>query len=282
MPLRVGVMGSATGPVTRDLMDQAYELGRNVALNGCVLITGACPGLPLAAACGAKQEGGLVVGISPALDLEEHLRKYHCPLDFHDVLIFTGSGLMGRELVNIRSSDIVVFVGGRSGTLGQLAIAYDEGRLIGVLTGFGGISDAAETILAACDKETGAHVVYETSALRLLGELLRVYRTRLTHRPSYSCADHPPGEADPMPGMERDPVCGMLILPQAAEEERSFEGDQYVFCSPECVERFDADQLKYVPKARQVADPATRAGETRSPGAPATARGLVHEPEWEI
>src|SRR5438093_12370710 len=42
---------------------------------------------------------------------------------------------MGREITNIRSCDIVVIVGGRIGTLGEFAIAYDEGRLIGVLTG---------------------------------------------------------------------------------------------------------------------------------------------------
>jgi uncharacterized protein (TIGR00725 family) len=138
MPLKIGVMGGATGLITREQMDRAHLLGRAIAQNGCVLITGGCPGLPLAAACGAKQVGGMVVGISPGLSLDEHVHKYHSPTEFHDVLIYTGSGLMGREVVNIRSSDIVVIVGGRSGTLGELAIAYDEGKLIGVLKGMGG------------------------------------------------------------------------------------------------------------------------------------------------
>jgi uncharacterized protein (TIGR00725 family) len=222
-------MGSATGPVTRELMDQAYELGRSVARSDCVLITGACPGLPLAAACGAKQVGGLVVGISPALDLEEHVHKYHCPTDFHDVLIFTGSGLMGRELVNIRSSDIVVFVGGRSGTLGQLAIAYDEGRLIGVLTGFGGISDAAENILAACDKETGAHVVYETSALRLIEELLRVYRTPWLTGPrtplSISCR----GKRAPWPAWSATRSAGCASSPRRPKRSDPSRGTSTSF-----------------------------------------------------
>jgi predicted Rossmann-fold nucleotide-binding protein len=47
---------------------------------------------------------------------------------------------MGREVVNIRSSDIVLIVGGRSGTLGEFSIAYDEGELIGVLLDTGGIT----------------------------------------------------------------------------------------------------------------------------------------------
>ncbi len=93
--------------------------------------------------------------ISPALSLDEHAYRYQSPTVAHDVLIFTGSGLMGREVVNIRSSDIVAIVGGSSGTLGELAIAYDEGKLIGVLTGTGGISDMVEDILKTCNKETG-------------------------------------------------------------------------------------------------------------------------------
>ena len=127
MPMKVGVMGGATGEFTKEQLDKAHRLGEAIAKRGCVLITGGCPGLPHAAACGAKQGGGFVIGISPGLSLDEHVQKYGSPTEFHDVLIFTGSGLMGREVVNIRSSDIVVIIGGRSGTLGELAIAYDEG-----------------------------------------------------------------------------------------------------------------------------------------------------------
>jgi uncharacterized protein (TIGR00725 family) len=251
MSLKIGVMGGATGVMSREYLDKAHQLGRAVAKSGSVLITGACPGMPLMAACGAKQEGGMVVGISPGLSLEEHVGKYNSPAEFHDVLIFTGSGLMGREVVNIRSSDIVVIVGGRSGTLGELAIAYDEGRLIGVLTGTGGISDMVRDILAACAKDTGAQVVYDAEPERLIQELLRVYRSSHHRRPSCFCLDRPPGEeVGPMPGTERDPVCGMEVVPQVAAAERTVEGHRYVFCSAACVERFDADPLKYAPRSK--------------------------------
>src|SRR5579871_2672907 len=113
MALKIGVMGGATGVIAQEYLDRANEIGRAIAKQGCILLTGGCPGLPLSAACGAKQEGGLVIGISPGLSIDEHVYKYHSPTEFHDVLIFTGSGLMGREVVNIRSSDIVVFIGGR-------------------------------------------------------------------------------------------------------------------------------------------------------------------------
>ncbi len=251
MPLKIGVMGGATGLMTREQMEAAHLLGRAIAQNGCVLITGGCPGLPLAAACGAKQAGGMVVGISPGLSLDEHVHKYRSPTEFHDVLIYTGSGLMGREVVNIRSSDVVVIVGGRgrSGTLGELAIAYDEGKMIGVLTGTGGISDMVADILKACSKETGAAVIYDPDPQRLIDELLRVYRTAPRRQPSCFCAERPPGEdTRPLPGMETDPVCGMALLPQAAAAERTFEDRRYIFCSSACVERFDADPRRYLPK----------------------------------
>jgi uncharacterized protein (TIGR00725 family) len=226
MALKIGVMGGATGIIGRAHLKKAHELGRAIAQSGCVLITGACPGLPLAAACGAKQAGGMVVGISAGLSLDEHVYKYDSPTEFHDVLIYTGSGLMGREVVNIRSSDIVAIIGGRSGTLGELAIAYDEGKLIGVLTGTGGISDLVADILTACAKETGAQVVYDAAPQRLVKKLLRAYRTSHFRRPSCFCLDRPPGmEVAPTPATVRDPVCGMGLVPEAAAARRAVDSE---------------------------------------------------------
>lgn len=184
------------------------------------------------------------MGISPGLSLDEHVHKYGSPTDFHDVLVFTGSGLMGREVVNIRSSDIVVIVGGRSGTLGELAIAYDEGKLIGVLTGTGGISDMVEQILAACAKDTGARVVYDADPEYLVGEVLRLYRTEHYRRPSCFCNEGTRAEGAVASGMERDPVCGMLLHSEAAAAQRVVSGHRYVFCSLACAERFDVAPLE--------------------------------------
>ena len=244
MALKIGVMGGATGVLAREQLDKAHELGRAIAENGAILITGGCGGLPLAAACGAKERGGLVVGISPGLSLDEHVRKYGSPTEFHDVLIFTGSGLMGREVVNIRSSDIVVIIGGRSGTLGELAISYDEGKLIGVLTGTGGISDMVQDILAACAKDTGARVVYDADPRSLVSELLRAYRVEHHRRPSCFCADG--DHRDSTAGDARDPVCGMEIVAAAAAAERVVDDQRYVFCSLRCAAQFDVDPSRYL------------------------------------
>jgi uncharacterized protein (TIGR00725 family) len=160
MKLKIGVMGSADGIFLKRHKEIAYELGRAISLNDCITVTGACPGLPLESARGANEAGGLVIGISPGLSEWEHVYKYHSPLEYHDVIIFTGSGLMGREVVNIRSSDIVVIIGGRSGTLGEFSIAYDEVKLIGVLYGTGGITSEIKNIVRIIKKKTGAKIIY--------------------------------------------------------------------------------------------------------------------------
>ena len=187
MKLKVGVMGSSGGDLSPEVMEKSYRLGEAIASRDCVLITGACPGLPHESVRGAKAAGGLVVGISPGLSLDEHVRKYGSPTEGYDVLVFTGSGLMGREITNIRTCDIVVIVGGRTGTLGEFAIAYDEGRLVGILDGTGGITEVIGDILKVSAKQTGGRVVFEEDPVRLIDRLLEVYRTEHYRKPSCFC-----------------------------------------------------------------------------------------------
>jgi uncharacterized protein (TIGR00725 family) len=248
MPLKVGVMGGAGSDIPVVYLDKAILLGEAIAIAGCIVITGACPGLPLAAARGAQRRGGTVIGISPALSLDEHAFKYESPTLAHDVLIFTGSGLMGREVVNIRSSDIVVIVGGSSGTLGELAIAYDEGKLIGVLTGTGGISDMVKDILATCNKDTGARVVYDDDPCRLVEQLLDAYRTEHFRRPSIFCRGPSDATSTPVEGSQPDPVCGMWVAPRKAAARRTKSDKRYVFCSLQCAEHFDTDPERFQSK----------------------------------
>ncbi len=184
MKPKIGVMGSCSEPISKQARAAARSLGEAIARNDCVLITGASPGLPYDSVLGAKSLGGLTVGISPGLSLAEHVGKYASPCQGFDVIVYTGSGLMGREVENIRSSDMVVIIGGRSGTLGEFAIAYDEGKLIGVLRGTGGIADQVELLSRICEKETGGHIIYGTDPAALLSDLLKYYRTVHCANPS--------------------------------------------------------------------------------------------------
>lgn len=180
----IGVMGAAGGELRPEVRRRAYDLGAAIARAGCVLITGACPGLPYDSARGARDAGGLSVGISPALSRSEHVNTYASPVDAYDVIIYTGSGLMGREVHNIHSSDIVIVAGGRSGTLGEFAIAYDEGKLIGVLSGSGGIADELHNIVPKLGKMTNAALVYEADPAQLVQRCIELYRGAHYQRPS--------------------------------------------------------------------------------------------------
>lgn len=188
MRLTVGVMGSADNDQSPQAGSLAFRLGKAIADRGFILITGACPGLPYECARGVREGGGLSIGISPALSLDEHVHKYHSPSDSYDVLIYTGSGLMGREVTNIRSSDMVIILGGRSGTLGEFAIAYDEGKLIGIMEGSGGITATIPEIVASFgDKDTGARVIYDNDPELLIAQLVQAYTSEHYRRPSCFC-----------------------------------------------------------------------------------------------
>ncbi len=177
MKTMIGVMGSVAG-FHPDASEMSYQLGRAIAQHDCIIVTGACPGLPYDAVRGAKDADGMTVGVSPGHNFAEHTIKYSSPWEGFDVIIYTGSGLMGREITGVRSCDIVVTVGGRSGTLGEFSIAYDEGKLIGVLRGTGGISDHIETLVEVIDKDTGAQIVYNSDPHQLISELVELDAAR--------------------------------------------------------------------------------------------------------
>ncbi len=182
---KFGVMGSAGGEFMPEIMAQAFRLGEQIASHECIVLTGACPGLPHQAVLGARKHGGLVVGISPALGLDEHRKRYLSPYQEYDIIIFTGSGLMGREITTIRSCDIVAIVGGRSGTLGEFAVAYDEGKVIAVLQATGGIADHLPEVLKVIDKETGAEIIYETDPAALVEKAVACHERRIAAGTAY-------------------------------------------------------------------------------------------------
>src|SRR3990167_4515349 len=141
--LKIGVMGSASGPTLTKSgnTEKSFEIGKHIATLGFVTVTGACPGLPDEAAKGAKSAGGLVFGVSPAFSLQEHIKTYKSPVSQYDLLLYTGMGLMERDILNIRSSDAVIFLGGGMGTLNEFTVDHEEGKVIGILSGMGGLSD---------------------------------------------------------------------------------------------------------------------------------------------
>lgn len=202
MKIQIGVMGSAGGAITDEELALARRLGRRIAERDCTIVTGACPGLPHAAVLGAHDAGGFSLGVSPALSPEEHVNVYGSPLQPYTTMVFTGSGLMGRETHNIHSSDFVLFAGGRSGTLGEFCIAYDEGKLIGILLDSGGISNEFERIVGMVRKNTGSVIISDADPEKLVDRCLDTYSA--SAMPSSKVFDRPPG-GPPMPPLRPRP-----------------------------------------------------------------------------
>jgi len=143
------VSGAARGETVEKDYKLAFELGRQVALHGHVLITGATIGLPDWAAQGAKSVGGMSIGISPATSHLEHTKKYRLPTDAYDFILYSGLQYVGRDTLLVQSSDAVLSIGGRMGTVHEFAIAIESHVPVGVLKDAGGVGDEFEHLMLA-------------------------------------------------------------------------------------------------------------------------------------
>ena len=140
MKLQIGVMGSAADTQYSKKCEQlAFEIGKHIAKSGNILVFGAekdTDSLSTAAARGAKSQRGITVGVTYGKGKEIFDRA--CA----DVII--ASGLErggGREFVMINSCNAIITVNGGSGTLTEMAIAYQSNIPIVVLENTGGWSD---------------------------------------------------------------------------------------------------------------------------------------------
>jgi uncharacterized protein (TIGR00725 family) len=154
-------------------LDMSKELGRQIVKQGGVLVTGATTGIPYWAAIGAKEEGGTVIGFSPAASEKSHLKTYRLPVDYHDVVVYTGFGYSGRNLILTRAADAIVISCGRLGTLNEFTIAFEDQKPIGVLTGTGGTADELEDIVAKSHRGQGK-IIYNSDPQKLVEELIKL------------------------------------------------------------------------------------------------------------
>ena len=182
MKITVGVMGSASdaeeGLPGDALRETASALGRALAAQDVVLMTGATTGIIYLVGKSAQASGGFHVGVSPAIARGEHVERYKLPTDACDLIVYTGFGLKGRNVVLVRSCEILIFIAGAMGSLNEFTIAHDEGKVIGCLTGTGGVADEADYLLRKFSKETGASVIQDHHPERLLDACLTAFRTR--------------------------------------------------------------------------------------------------------
>jgi uncharacterized protein (TIGR00725 family) len=184
MRIKIGVMGSASEARRPDaaqrLTEKAESLARAIAKREALLFTGATTGVVYLVGKTAHAEGAFHIGISPAANQQEHVDVYKLPLDACDAIVYTGFGLKGRNVVLVRSCDIVLFIAGAMGSLNEFTIAHDEGKVIGCLTGTGGVADDAESIVQKFGKRTNARVFQNDEPEKLIDICTEAFRSQIS------------------------------------------------------------------------------------------------------
>ena len=131
--IQILVVGHNENGCTPEAEKIAYETGLEIAKSGAVLITGGLGGVMRAACHGAKDGGGMTLGIIPQNDPS-------FANEFCDIVIPSGMGL-ARDFLNALSGDGVIIVGGGSGTLSETCAAYMYKKPIAAIKNSGGIAD---------------------------------------------------------------------------------------------------------------------------------------------
>lgn len=174
LKLKLGVSGAAeTGHCGLGALDKAKELGREIVRQGGILITGATTGFPLWSAMGAKEERGISIGLSPAVSAHEHVDVYRLPIDYMDLIIYTGFGFPGRDLLFTRSCE-ALFVGcGRIGTIHEFTIAFEEGKPIGVLEGDWTMDEQIRDMIEKSNRP-GDRVIFDPDPKTLVAKVIKM------------------------------------------------------------------------------------------------------------
>lgn len=127
------VIGYNSDSCTRNAYDVAYDVGKEVAESGAILITGGLGGVMEAASKGARDANGIALGIIPFEEFSE--ANEYC-----DIVVCSGMGY-ARNFITAYSADGVIIVGGGIGTLIEAGIAYMKKKPVVAVAGSGGVAD---------------------------------------------------------------------------------------------------------------------------------------------
>lgn len=175
MRYQICVSGAASGDTVQTAHQLAFDLGKNIAEAGKTLLTGATVGLPHYAAMGffsIKKRHGVSVGFSPASSFREHVATYRLPTKEFDYINFTGMEYVGRDVHLVRSSDAIITVGGRMGSLHELSTAMESRKVCGVLLGSGGLADYIPILLKNIEAPGAKEVIFDTNPKALVQKVV--------------------------------------------------------------------------------------------------------------
>jgi predicted Rossmann-fold nucleotide-binding protein len=191
MTYKIGVYGSNVSEGER-AEALGEELGRMLARYHCIVVTGACSGMPYIVAHEAARYGAEVWGFSPELNAEAQKRAYpndditiytrlvYVPQNYKELFMTNAASealdwagrLKYRNVISTINSDAGIIISGGWGTLNEFTNLIYDGKPIGVLTGTGGLADELPTLYPKLRKRSPSVVLFEHDPERLIAELI--------------------------------------------------------------------------------------------------------------
>ncbi|MFH1833096.1 MAG: hypothetical protein ABH816_02915 [Candidatus Levyibacteriota bacterium] len=188
MKYKIGVFGSAVkeGKTTER---KAKSLAQSLSKYNIEIITGACSGVPYLVASNAHKKGIDVYGYSPVFNFAE--QKKFTPND--DLLIYkniyfvpkkfelsfdSGACKKYRNVISTANCDAGIIVAGRWGSMNEFTNLYDMGKVIGVLTGTGGIADELQKLDRKIKKKSKAKIFFNSSPKKLIENVINELKKR--------------------------------------------------------------------------------------------------------
>ena len=174
MNYTICVSGAAGGDTVETSSKLAERIGTAIAKSGHITTTGATVGLPYFAARAATKAGGMSIGFSPAASLREHIYKYRLPIGIYDFVNFTGMHYVGRDVLLVQSSDAIITVGGRFGSLHEFTTALESNMPCGVLLGSGGTADLIPGLLEKLEHAHSELIVMDENPEKLVAKIIKM------------------------------------------------------------------------------------------------------------
>ncbi|WP_243385396.1 TIGR00725 family protein [Bacillus kexueae] len=171
---RIAVIGQS-GIIPVDVYTLAEEVGKEIAKSGSILLSGGGSGVMEAASKGAKEAGGLVIGILAGDEI-------NVANDYIDIPITTGLAFDYRSIILVHSADVLIMIRGGNGTLGELSAAYMNKKPVVVMDHSGGwASKVKDVSVEGCylDERKTVELLYATSAKEAVHLALQVNQTPL-------------------------------------------------------------------------------------------------------
>ncbi len=172
MNYSICVSGAAAGRTVEADKELAERVGAAIAKAGHIITTGATVGLPYYAARAAKMEGGMSIGFSPASTVREHIFKYRLPIGVFDFVNYTGLNYVGRDAYLVLSSDAVITIGGRMGSLHEFTTALESNTICAILTGSDGTADMVKYLMDTLEGVHRENVIYDDNPEDLVAKVI--------------------------------------------------------------------------------------------------------------